>query len=427
MKLLDRTNLYFLLAAVLIFGLGGLLFFFLFEEVIDNDLSHKLIARKEYVLKQLNKNDSILDFQPLSGNTITILRTNNRQEMADRFSDTTMYDRIEKSSKTYRQLAFRSEVRGQMYEFRLRRLIVEDKDLLKGVIFLESGLFLAFVALLTLINSQLSKRIWKPFYRILDAISGYKIDQGESLKLRRGSIQEFNDLAAAIEKMTAKIRKEYLLQREFTENASHEIQTPLAIIRNKMEMLLQSPDITEGQLSLIKSMNSAAVRLSKLNEALLILARIENRQFHSVSDVCINDLIDYRLNGLNELIQMKNLVVERKYDSKIKAKMNPYLADILFENLIINAIKHNQSSGKISIRTVDHKISIANTGEPPKVAPEKLFGRFVKDNQKSTSLGLGLPIVKAICDTYSFPIDYSYEEELHKMTLKLVSDGVMVE
>ncbi len=427
MKLLDRTNLYFLLAAVLIFGLGGLLFFFLFEEVIDNDLSHKLIARKEYVLKQLNKNDSILDFQPLSGNTITILRTNNRQEMADRFSDTTMYDRIEKSSKTYRQLAFRSEVRGQMYEFRLRRLIVEDKDLLKGVIFLESGLFLAFVALLTLINSQLSKRIWKPFYRILDAISGYKIDQGESLKLRRGSIQEFNDLAAAIEKMTAKIRKEYLLQREFTENASHEIQTPLAIIRNKMEMLLQSPDITEGQLSLIKSMNSAAVRLSKLNEALLILARIENRQFHSVSDVCINDLIDYRLNGLNELIQMKNLVVERKYDSKIKAKMNPYLADILFENLIINAIKHNQSSGKISIRTVDHKISIANTGEPPKVAPEKLFGRFVKDNQKSSSLGLGLPIVKAICDTYSFPIDYSYEEELHKMTLKLVSDGVMVE
>ncbi|MBS1976399.1 MAG: HAMP domain-containing histidine kinase [Bacteroidetes bacterium] len=426
MKLLDRTNLYFLSAAVLIFGLGGLLFYFMFKEVINNDLSEKLRERKDYVLKQLEKNDSILNYQSISGNTVSITRAAGKYPLVEQCSDTTMFDRVEDNYKTYRQLVFRAEVRGQWYGIAVRRLIVEDTGFIRGVVLLESGLFLAFVALLTLINSLLSRRIWKPFYRILDAISGYKIDQGESLQLGRGAISEFNDLAAAIEKMTVKIRKEFLIQKEFTENASHEIQTPLAIIRNKMEILLQSPDVTEEQMLLIKSMYSAAGRLSKLNEALLILSRIENRQFHAVSDICVNDLIDHRLNGLEELIQMKNLTVEKQYDYRLRTKMNPYLADILFENLIVNAIKHNQPDGRIRIHITEGKISIANSGEPPRVAPDKLFGRFVKDNQKSSSLGLGLPIVKAICDTYSFPIAYTYEGQLHKMTVQLVSEGVLV-
>lgn len=421
MKLLDKTNLYFLSASVLIFGLGGLLFFYLFQEVIDRDFANKLHDRKAYVLKQLHDSDSMLLYQKFSANTISILLVDQKEQIPDRFSDTTIYDQVERGPITYRQLAFRAEVKGQMYEFRLRRTIVENKDLIKGVILLETGLFFAFVALLTFINSQLSRRIWKPFYEILDTIGNYKIDRGDSVMLPRASISEFNDLASAIEKMTAKIRKEFLIQKEFTENASHEIQTPLAILKNKMEILLQSPDLSEEQMGLIKSMYSAASRLSKLNEALLILSRIENRQFHTVTDICVNDLIDHRLQELEELIQMKQLKVERQYNSIVRVRMNPYLADILFENLMVNAIKHNRTSGIISIKTDKKEITITNTGDPPKVDPGKFFERFAKDNQKSSSLGLGLPIVKAICDTYAFPIRYTYEDHGHRITVSLES------
>ena len=421
MKLLNKTNLYFLGASLLIVCLGGIFFFLLFQVIIDNDLTDKLHERKDYVVKQLTRSDSLLLFQQYSANTVSILAASGFSNDVEVISDTTIYDNVELKSIGYRQLAFHAQINGNNYNIHIRRALVEQKDLIKGVVLLEVFLFLAFVTILNVINNQLSRRIWKPFYNILDTISNYKIDRAESLNLHRNSITEFNELAAAIEKMSAKINQEFSIQKEFTENASHEIQTPLAIIKNKMEILLQYPDLTEEHLSLIKAMYSAASRLSKLNEALIILSRIENRQFHVVSDICVNDLIDNRLEGLEELIGMKKITVERNYANKINTKMNPFLADILFENLIINAIKHNYSSGAIMITTESNHLCIINTGEAPKSEPEKLFQRFAKDNQKSHSLGLGLSIVKAICETYLLPILYTYEEKRHKISLKLTT------
>jgi signal transduction histidine kinase len=166
-------------------------------------------------------------------------------------------------------------------------------------------------------------------------------------------------------------------------------------------------------------MYSAASRLSKLNEALVILSRIENRQFHTVADICVNDLVDSRLEGLEEVIEIKKITVQRNYVNRISTKMNQFLADILLENLIVNAIKHNHPGGHIRITTEDTHFSIVNTGEEPGNEPEKLFQRFVKANQKSHSLGLGLSIVKAICETYLLPIQYTFEQNLHKISVEL--------
>ena len=421
MKLLNKTNLYFLAACLLIFCLGGIFFYTLFRVSIDRDLYAKLEERKHYAMLQLERSDSLIRYQKLSVNSVYIRPVSRIQSTEEITSDTVIMDNLMLQPMSYRQIAFYATVKGRNYQIHIRRALIEQNDLIKGVVLLELSLFLAFVAILYAMNNQLSKSIWKPFYRILDVINNYKVDRAENLVLKRNTITEFNELAVAIEKMTSKIHREFLIQKEYTENASHEIQTPLAIIKNKMEILLQSPDLTEENINLIRTIYGATSRLSKLNEALIILSRIENRQFHEEVDVDVNDLIDKRLNSLEELIQMKNITVQKRYDAPLRIKMHPFLADILLENLIINAIKHNHPSGSIQFVTENSKLSVINTGDLIQADPETFFRRFAKANQKSASLGLGLSIVKAICDTYNIPIYYRFENNQHAISLEIRS------
>lgn len=416
MKLLSKTNLYFLGASMIVFCLGGILFYFLFQRIINKDVSDKLQERKDYVIKQMANSDSLLLYQKFSANTVNV-RKDHCTGAGQIISDTLIYDPVESKTVGYKQLSFCATIGNRDYRVDIRRALVEQKDVIEGVIILEGILFLAFVAILTLLNNQLSKTIWRPFYAILDKINTYKLDRVEDLQFTRDSITEFNELAASIERMSAKINQEFSIQKEFIENASHEIQTPLAIIKNKMEILLQSPGLSEKQMDSISSASLAANRLSKLNEALLILARIENNQFHQTEELCINDILDHILLNFEELLEMKGIQIDRNMSGKIISRMNPHLATILLENLVTNAIKHNIPSGLISISVDKQELKVANTGDQPRNDPSRYFQRFVKSNQKSSSLGLGLPIVKAICQTYSIPVEYTFDGGHHVIRL----------
>jgi signal transduction histidine kinase len=417
MKLLNKTNLFFIGVSSVIFCLGGILFYQLFKVIIDNDINNKLYDRKEYNLKQLQRSDSVILFQGYSANMVSIKEIQSFVSENERFSDTTIFDRIEGKAIAFRQLSFNAKIRDKAYAIRVRRSMIEHKELIEGVVLLEVLLFIAFVIVLTLVNNKVSKNIWAPFYFILDKINNYKVDSAQSVSLPRNSINEFNELAAAIEKMSVKIKNEFNIQKEFTENASHEIQTPLTIIRNKLEILLQSPALSKEQMDLISSVSAAAKRLSKLNEALIILSKIENRQFHEVKNVRIDELVQASLFHFDELIRIKSITVEKLYRETTSVTMHPYLAEMLVENLIINAIKHNVSPGKIIISIGKDTLAIANTGTVSAIDTEKLFQRFVKTNSSSSSLGLGLSIVKAICDTYLFSICYSEKNGLHRMAV----------
>lgn len=416
-KLLHITNLYLLGVYLVVFFLGGVLFLFLFQRILDDDINRKLHERKDYLVKQMTEPDSLLRYQNFSANTLSIEKTRNHLLQPEVVSDTVLFDEIEHKEIHYRQLVFFVAAGEATYKLHIRRALVEHKDLTKGVFLLEVFLFVAFVAILSFLNDQLSKRIWRPFYAIVDRINNYSVDRAENLSLSRGRIDEFNDLAASIERMSHKINQEFNAQKEFIENASHEIQTPLAIIRNKLEELLQLPELKEHHVQSITKASLAANRLSRLNESLLILSRIENRQFHVVEDMNMNELIDIHLNNFDELIQMKGIRIVRSMEDLVIAKMNPYLAEILIENIITNAIKHNQQNGTIRVTTEKNRIEISNTGSHATTDISSLFKRFAKADHKSSSLGLGLAIVKAICDTYEMEVHYSIDGENHIITV----------
>ncbi|MGC4022884.1 MAG: HAMP domain-containing sensor histidine kinase [Cyclobacteriaceae bacterium] len=416
MKLLDKTTKYFIGISLLIFCLGGMLFYYLFLVIIDGDINNKLQERKEYIVKQLEHSDSLVLFQRYSANMLGIVPVEKIDLESESLSDTTIFDAVEDAYIDYRQLTLKKNIKGKAYVIHVRRGIIEHKELLEGVVILEALLFAALVLILTLVNNQVSKKIWKPFYFTLDKITHYKVDLAQSMKLPMDSIDEFNELSAAIEKMSVKINREFNIQKEFSESASHEIQTPLAIVRNKLEILMQS-DLTKDQMELINSATVAVGRLSKLNEALIILYKIDNRQFHDVSNINVAEIIEKILDGLDELIKLKSINVIKDFQEPLLIKMHPFLCEILLENLIVNSVKHNLPSGEIVIKLNERMLQITNTGEPTEVETEKLFQRFVKSNSKSQSLGLGLSIVKAICETYTFPIKYSAYQGRHSVTL----------
>lgn len=418
MKLLNRTSVYSLSVYLVVFCLGGVLFVYLFQRIIDADLNSKLHERQHYVVAQMAESDSLVSYQNYSANTLSFERVQSPISADEIISDTVLYDHVEQKEVGYRQLSFGMTSHGQNYRVRIRRALVEQTHLVEGAIALVIVLFIGLVALLTFLNNQLSRRLWGPFYAILDRINSYRLERGELLTFPRTNTTEFDELATSIEKMSSIINQEFNSQKEFIENASHEMQTPLAVVRNKLEELMQLPELTETQMESISRASLAANRLSKLNEALLILSRIENRQFHEVAQISVSTLLQTLLSSFEELMQMKGIRVRWHGLNELNVVMNPYLAEILLENLVVNAIKHNVQGGKINIDLESDQLTISNSGAPPASNPSNFFKRFAKANHHSTSLGLGLPIVKAVCDTYDFPIVYTFEEGLHKISIK---------
>ena len=205
--------------------------------------------------------------------------------------------------------------------------------------------------------------------------------------------------------------------KEFTANLTHEIQTPLAIIRSKTDLLLQDSDCTEQQMIVATEINSETVRLSKLVKALNLLTKLDHNQFSERQSIDIEQIIKSKLEIFEDFIESKKLSIDLLIKEKTVTEMSPELADILFVNLIKNAIRHNIERGKIEIVLDGHKFSIINTGPDIDFEPEILFDRFMKLSQTSESLGIGLSIAKKICDYYSFGISYIHKKGLHELII----------
>ena len=215
--------------------------------------------------------------------------------------------------------------------------------------------------------------------------------------------------------MSGKVNQEYHSLKNFTENASHEMQTPLAILNARLDLLIQNENISEKEIGQLQEMYRAVNRLTRLNKSLLLLTKIENRQFSETESVQLDQIIEEKIIQFTDLISARNITIEKEIQPA-GLKMNHQLAEIVINNLLINAINHNHENGTITISLEHDELMISNTGSPLIVEPEKVFERFQKSGN-SEGLGLGLAIVKQICDQYNFIIRYTQNEDLHIIRL----------
>jgi signal transduction histidine kinase len=275
------------------------------------------------------------------------------------------------------------------------------------------GLFIIMIIILLLYNRRITKSIWKKFYSNLGKMKNYGLMSLSDLNLENTDIDEFNDLNNVINRMADQIRNDYNNLKEFTENASHEIHTPLAIIKSKIEILIQSENLTEDELKQLIAINNSAARLSRLNQSLMLLTRIENRQFKEEKNINLREVIEKLAEELSELAEIREIKIIKKIDVDYFININPGLIEILVRNLLTNAIRYCDSDGLIEISLINNEMSFSNSGRPLSVPVDLLFERFKKNVQESDSLGLGLAIVRSICNIYNLQIEYKYNENKH--------------
>lgn len=424
MKLLSRTNFYYIFFSVITYIIISGSFYLVVERMIYSEVEERLkVERKDF--EQFIVTHGIWDESCyFVENKISLKSVSDTLSAVTSFKDTLLYNRYSQQLVPFREHSFYSKVGPALYKVSIRKSLIESNKLLKFItitmlLSLSIGLLLLFI-----FQRRISKKLWQPFYDTLSKAKAFEVNEGKGLDLQQQDIFEFNELNSELVKMTDKISSDYKSLKEFTENASHEIQTPLAMINSRVESLIQEKDFKRHQMGWIQDIHESTLRLSKLNHALLLLSKIDNGQFYEQEKIEIGKLAVGKLMAFDEIFNLKDLAVEYHKDSDLVVTMNYTLADILISNLINNAIKHNFNGGKINVTVSDSRLIIKNTGEPLNVDPQTLFERFKKQNQSSGSLGLGLAIVKKICELYNIRVNYSFEDGFHSMTIQPAAVGV---
>lgn len=291
-----------------------------------------------------------------------------------------------------------------------------ERDTIVGLSIQFFGILACLGVAIFLVMRYVPRRLWQPFYHSLKLIRGFKVEQGVLPKLPESNIKEFNELNSSLTTIMANSLKSYRVQKEFTENASHELQTPIAVAQSKLDNLLQDENLTEQQAESIRDIYTELNRMSRLSRNLLLLSRIDNNQYQKGEHVNLPKLIETllpRIEGLVEDLKI-NVEIENK---DLSVECNSVLLESMLSNLVVNAVRHNKAGGMIGIIIKGNQLIVSNTSDEPEMNPDNLFSRFHSVQKGSSGYGLGLSIVKSICDYHGWKIEYSYADGVHSMTV----------
>lgn len=418
MKLIQKTGRTYLWLSIIIFILSGATLIFVLTIVMNNRLDNQLLYNKNVVAKRIKYDYPLTIFEEpeeLSDAENTLYPKDTiiyKDTLILRAIQGEGVDEFEK----YRQLTSFETLQGKRYKIIARNSLVRNQDLIWVIILSTFVIIMLLLTGLWILNTQISKKIWKPFYINIDRLKNFSIQDQNSIELAPSNIDEFKELNTSIKGLTQKLQSDFNNLKEFSENASHEMQTPLAIMKSKIELLLQSSDLTKEQSEQLQSIYQAGNRLSKLNKTLLLLAKVENQQFSNKEEMSFKDLIEKLLDNYEDFIINKNITVQTELSDHISSA-NTILVDTLISNLLSNAIKHNITNGKINITYTKDALVFSNTGNLLKGDPKNLFNRFKKESTLKDSLGLGLAIIKQICDVNHWQLNYSCEKEIHTISV----------
>lgn len=417
MKLLTKTSRYYILYTIPVILFSAIfIYFFLLNEIGESNESI-LLTRVKVIENYIAKgNTTVLNVFEVN-NEVYIKEIEKDRIIPQTIKDTLMYSEIEKEYISSKMIEQNSIVKGKNYQIKVWKSTIEYDELMEVVSVVFIILLLLLFLVTAYINSKISKLIWTPFKNTLDYIKDFSVNTMDYKKLESNEITEFNELNSSINHMTSKMISDYKNQKKFAENASHEFQTPLAIITGKIDLLLQEKSLSEETMKLLVSIEEATSRLSRINKSLLLLSKIENQQYEKTDTVAILPLIE-KIKVINEdFILDKKLQFVCEVTEELYFTINSELCFILINNLIQNATRHNVKSGKITISIKDQVLLISNTGSLEPLEEVSIFERFEKKSSNVNSIGLGLAIVKEIAEANSITVLYKYEDNEHVFSL----------
>lgn len=427
MKLLKRILRSYLIYSALILIVSVPLFYFIIRSFCMQDVDEALQNRKSEVAIQIQAQPEMLHTLPwkdFTKNTIIYPPVSNAKP--DEIISMDEHNPISDELEPYRELQSYIHVEDKTYPVTLRISLIDIEDLIQGTVLSATLLLILILGGLLLINRRQSKEVWQPFYQILNQLKTFNIDHKPDLRFTRTDIFEFKELQQAILSLSDRAYKAYLQQKEFTGNAAHEMQTPLASIQAKLELLAQDEALSEKQSKHLQAMEETVIRMARLNQALLLLAKIDNQQFLEKETLQVVPLIQKIIAQSQYKTIEKSLTIETSYED-FELNANATLMGILLSNLVQNALRYAPFSDKIRINVTPCFVEIRNSGEPLSFSKDKLFERFQKGNTMAASdgNGLGLAIVRKICNICHYTIHYNYQGNQHCFTLNFRPDRAL--
>lgn len=406
MKLIKKTytNAFFYLIPFLAIAIP---FTFYTVEYINYEETDEYLTYKMGHLKDYYQKNNILPRFPQSVDRIQY----DVKPIQPFFKDTLILETADNEWVPYRELHFTLPHGDQYHKIVLQHILLGKDDLLEGTFIITLSLILIFIIILIIIINT-TYTLWIPFKDTLSKIENFDLKKELPL-FQKTTIDEFQSLNQALNKLLIKIKSDYNQTKEFNENASHELQTYLAIIRHSHEKLFNSLENSEA-LQEVQKAHSATIKLSQIQKSLLLLGKIRNQEFNQTHTIHLKKIIEESITHFEELIAFRNITTHLNLKD-VTVPMDSGLAQILITNLIKNAVRHNVQNGYIKIELKNQLLTIENSGIPLKKNPQEMFQRFTKGQQGN--LGIGLAIVSEICSFYNYRLDYINQRETHLFSL----------
>jgi len=416
MKLANRYNQVNILTSLVVLIITGIIYYVVIHFILTEKLDRDLAVEEN----EINQYVDTFHKLPLPANYIDqqIAYQTPKGPLPEReFLYTTYYNPKEQENEPGRSLITVVHLDGKAIVVRITKSRVESEDLVRIILLITVGITVVLLISLLLINRFLLNRLWRPFYSILNRMKAFEVTRMDNIAHEPTKIDEFNELNKSVNAMAERVRQDYKELKSFTDNASHEMMTPLAVINSKLDSLLQTESFTAQQGALLEDIYHATGRLSRLHQSLLLLAKIENNLIPDYQNIDLKEMVEAKGRQFQELLEKDGLVLTENL-MPVEIKMSRYLADILLNNLFSNAVRHNVTGGYINIQLDQQALTISNSGKARHLQT-KIFDRFSK-SVDSEGMGLGLAITKQICNLYGFRIDYQEENGEHVFVVYFV-------
>jgi signal transduction histidine kinase len=398
---------------------GAVVYYFAINYIARTQLDRDLTEEIDEVLDYVKLNHQLprqVDFDE----DVTVFKKTDLKDLPRRFFDTVYINPKGKKSEAGRAVSGLIYLKDGNYKVTITISREDTEYLVQIIAAITLLLMVCLLLILFLTNRYILRGLWRPFYDTLYAIKAFNVSDNRNLDLKPNKVDEFSELNTAVHTMSTRVKNDFQNLKQFTENASHEMLTPLAVITSKLDTLIQDETIKPELYNQINDIYAATSKLSRLNQSLLLLVKIENNLIDDIEWIDLDILISEKIKLFNDLLLAKHINITEKLEPK-KVWVSKHLIDILLNNLFSNAIRHNAYHGELIVKLTTEKLSFQNSGPDKSLNGETIFERFHKGH-RSEGAGLGLAIVKNICSIYKWHIYYEYLNSLHAFQIVFPGD-----
>ncbi|MEG1649982.1 MAG: GHKL domain-containing protein, partial [Rikenellaceae bacterium] len=422
MKLAYKYRRHSIFTLIVVVLLGCVSQFYIYRYAIHRTTDDVLCEYRIDIEEFVEQTGSLLPFTGIEWQhsylrTAVVPISNDKIKVSEMIYDSLIYNRHEDQFIVYRVLNFPIKSESKNYIVTLVLPTLEHDDMVTAVVISSSVLLLLFFMTLFLSRRYID-RLTRPLYKLLDSMRSYDARKHNRVELAISDIDEFNELNDVLYSMMMKIENDYKSLKEMAENTSHELQTPLTILRMKLEQLQQSCVESEENMQAIVAMQNVLHRMARFNTSLLLITRISNDSFNERESVSINEMIDNFISLHDEILEAMSLAVVKHTRGVFVVQLHRMLAQVLIDNVLSNTLKYSKKGSSIVI-DIDEKSLIVTNTYSNKIPKGDLFVRYNRSRDYENSTGLGMPIIREICIKNGLEVTVEHTDALFSLTIML--------